>query len=155
MLSSVLLYSLFGFQKSGAAKIVKKPSGSPVVINPSALNKISKMLDSNKEMPSEAEKLVAFTKKTACRRNVQIIDTMVEFWNVKHDGLWPRNDLSDIGRDNNYFPKGVPSCPIDGSPYRLDPVSHRVLGHDHPDIQYSLKDMNIMDADLEKAQNKH
>jgi hypothetical protein len=152
-LFGILIYSLTGFPKSFIGKTEKTSLARPLAISSSDLNNINKMLDSNKEMPTEAEKLIAFTKKTVCRRNVEIINTMVEFWSVKHDGLWPRDDLSDIGRDKNYFPKGVPACPIDGSPYRLDPVSHRVKGHEHPGIQFDLKEMNVMDAELEKTQN--
>jgi len=44
-------------------------------------------------------------------------------------GAWPANDLSDIGADSNYFPDGTPTCPVSGQPYRLDPTTHRVIGH--------------------------
>jgi hypothetical protein len=37
--------------------------------------------------------------------------------------------LSDIGADPDYFPDGLPTCPSTGAAYRLDPVTHRVVGH--------------------------
>ena len=37
--------------------------------------------------------------------------------------------LSDIGADPNYFPDGLPTCPVSGQPYRLDPTTDRLVGH--------------------------
>jgi len=82
---------------------------------------------------NELERAVDFTKKAACRMNVQVIETQVELWFINH-GFWPKGDMSDIGRDIDYFPKGVPKCPVSGEPYALDPVTHRVVGHGHGDI---------------------
>ncbi len=79
--------------------------------------------------------MIMFTKKVACRHNVQVIDTMVEMWYLQHDGEWPRDDLSDIGRDKKYFNKGIPVCPVTGEPYVLDPETKRVKGHIHGDIK--------------------
>ena len=49
-----------------------------------------------------------------------------------HNGVWPADNLSDIGADVNYFPDGLPTCPVSGQPYRLDPMTHRVVGHAGP-----------------------
>jgi hypothetical protein len=46
-----------------------------------------------------------------------------------NEGVWPANDLSDIGANVNYFPEGIATCPVSGQPYRLDPAAHRVVGH--------------------------
>jgi hypothetical protein len=77
--------------------------------------------------------MIAFAQKTGCRQNVQAINNAVEAWHVVNS-QWPRDDLGDISRDRNFFPNGIPPCPVDGSIYRLDPRSHRVLGHTHPEI---------------------
>jgi hypothetical protein len=77
---------------------------------------------------------IAFTRKAACRNNVQAINTMVELWYIQHDEHWPKSNMSDIGHDIDYFPKGVPVCPVTGETYRLDPVTHWVVGHQHGDI---------------------
>ena len=42
------------------------------------------------------------------------------------EGVWPANNLSDIGADADYFPEGIPTNPVDGSAYQLDPTTHRV-----------------------------
>ena len=81
----------------------------------------------------EANANVLFTLKTACRDNVKTINQAVEAWNMVNSE-WPKDDLSDIGRDRDYFPNGIPTCPVDGSAYYLDPVLHRVAGHGHGDI---------------------
>jgi prepilin-type N-terminal cleavage/methylation domain-containing protein len=48
-----------------------------------------------------------------------------------HTGNWPAADLSDIAADPSYFPDGLPTCPVSGQPYRIDPTTHRVVGHTH------------------------
>jgi hypothetical protein len=152
VLLGIFLYGMTGFPIAGVGKTVKKPTAiKAVAINSADLNKISKMLPNDDSVPTDADKLIAFTKKTVCRRNVEIINTMVEFWNIKHEGLWPRSDLSDIGRDKDYFPKGLPVCAVDGSPYSLDPLTHRVLGHDHSDIKFNYKDIKVFSGDLKKS----
>jgi len=86
------------------------------------------------EADSGAHSIIDFTKKVACRHNVKVINTMVEVWYLQHDGEWPKLDLSDIGRDKDYFPRGLPRCPVNGEAYRLEPGVYRVLGHEHGDI---------------------
>jgi hypothetical protein len=49
-----------------------------------------------------------------------------------HTGVWPANNLSDIGADPDYFPDGVPTCPVSGNAYQLDGTLHRVQGHTGP-----------------------
>jgi general secretion pathway protein G len=68
------------------------------------------------------------TKETTCVHNRAEINISVERYYL-HTGSWPANDLSDIAADLDYFPNGVPTCPSTGEAYRLDPTTHRVIGH--------------------------
>jgi len=72
----------------------------------------------------------AEAKKNACAQNVANINTQVERWYFEK-GTWPADDLSDIGADPDFFPEGLPTCPVDGSAYNLDARTHRVKGHNH------------------------
>lgn len=69
--------------------------------------------------PADAE------RQEAHEKNLAAINTAVERFYV-NENHWPADDLSDIGADANYFPNGVPSNPLDDSPYVLDPLTHRV-----------------------------
>jgi prepilin-type N-terminal cleavage/methylation domain-containing protein len=68
------------------------------------------------------------TKETTCQHNRSEINITVERYYL-HTGFWPADDLSDIGADPDFFPNGVPVCPSSGDAYRLDPATHRVVGH--------------------------
>lgn len=81
----------------------------------------------------EADATILYTKKVACRANVNIINTSVEMWHIEK-GTWPKEDMSDIGRDRFYFPNGIPKCPVNNTPYRIDPFLKRIVGHEHVDI---------------------
>ncbi len=160
VLAAMLVFSFTGFPVSLAQK---ETSTKPPPSRSAGLNKykhippgqIKKLIDANKEELTDAEKLILFTQKAVCRRNVQTINTMVEFWHVREGGLWPRDDLSDIGRNKDYFPSGVPRCPLDNAPYRLDPVSHRVIGHGHSDIQLDFKDIPGLKYEIEEPAGDH
>jgi general secretion pathway protein G len=67
-------------------------------------------------------------KIKTCDHNHTEINITVEQYFL-NTGAWPANDLSDIGANTNYFPDGLPTCPVTGAPYRLDPTTHRVIGH--------------------------
>ena len=83
---------------------------------------------------TDASLAVNFTSKTVCRTNIMLINRAVEQWHAL-ESQWPKDDLSDIGRDRNYFPNGIPRCPLDDAqPYSLDPDTHRIIGHTHPEI---------------------
>lgn len=57
------------------------------------------------------------------------IEIQCELW--RHNvGSWPAANLSDIGGDVNYFPQGLPICPVTGAAYTIDSTG-RVVGHDH------------------------
>ncbi len=68
-------------------------------------------------------------KDKTCYHNRGEINITVEQYYL-HTGNWPATDLSDIGADPNYFPDGLPTCPVSGAPYRIDGTNHRVVGHE-------------------------
>lgn len=67
-------------------------------------------------------------KTKSCVHNRTEINITVEQYYM-NTGAWPANDLSDIAANVNYFPDGLPTCPKTGAPYRIDPTTHRVVGH--------------------------
>ena len=72
---------------------------------------------------------VGTSKSAACQASKGDVEVQCELW--RHNtGSWPATNLSNIGDDVNYFPAGVPACPVDGSAYTID-SSGRVVGHNH------------------------
>jgi prepilin-type N-terminal cleavage/methylation domain-containing protein len=67
-------------------------------------------------------------KDKSCYHNRAEINITVERYYL-HTGNWPASDLSDIGADQDYFPDGLPTCPVSGAAYRIDGSTHRVVGH--------------------------
>jgi type II secretory pathway pseudopilin PulG len=67
-------------------------------------------------------------KDKACYHNRAEINITVERYYL-HTGNWPATNLSDIGTDPEYFPDGLPTCPVSGAAYRIDGTTHRVVGH--------------------------
>lgn len=65
--------------------------------------------------------------KTCVHNHTEINITVEQYF--MNTGTWPADDLSDIGTNLNYFPDGLPTCPVSGAAYRLDPTTHRVIGH--------------------------
>ena len=70
-------------------------------------------------------------KEKSCLHNRAEINIAIEQFYI-HNGVWPANDLSDIAADANYFPEGLPACPVSGNAYQLDGAIHRVQGHTGP-----------------------
>lgn len=70
-------------------------------------------------------------QERACLHNRTEIDITVERYYI-HRGTWPADDLADIAADGDFLPDGIPTCPVSGQAYRLDPTTHRVLGHTGP-----------------------
>lgn len=97
--------------------------------------RILEAFDANRMEPrTDAPLLISFTQKTACRVNAQYINRAVERWYFM-EGEWPSPDLNDrFSRDTDYFPNGIPRCPVNGERYRLNPETHRVMGHTHDEI---------------------
>jgi general secretion pathway protein G len=69
-------------------------------------------------------------KDKSCFHNRAEINITVEQFYL-HTGAWPAGDLSDIANDPNYFPDGLPTCPVSGQPYRIEPATHRLIGHEN------------------------
>jgi len=67
------------------------------------------------------------TQENACYVIREDIALQVRLWH-RNKGAWPQSNLSDIGADPSYFPDGLPTSPIDGSAYSLDPDTHEVIG---------------------------
>jgi len=71
-------------------------------------------------------------KVQSCEMNRNIVNTMVETYFLT-EASWPGSELDDIKTNNNYFPDGIPTCPVDQTSYVLDPdgatSKHRVSGH--------------------------
>jgi prepilin-type N-terminal cleavage/methylation domain-containing protein len=70
-------------------------------------------------------------KEKACAHNRTEINISVERYYI-HNGVWPANDLSDIAADPDYFPEGLPTCPVTGAAYQIDGTTHRLQGHTGP-----------------------
>ena len=66
----------------------------------------------------------------ACHVTKGDIEVQAELWN-HNTGSWPAANLATIGADLDYFPEGLPTCPVDGTTYTIDPSTGRVVGHNH------------------------
>ncbi len=66
----------------------------------------------------------------ACAVNQGNIEIQCQLW-YRNQGSWPAGNLANIGADRQYFPDGLPRCPVDGSSYTLDSNSGLVIGHNH------------------------
>ena len=69
-------------------------------------------------------------KVAACHVYKGDIEIQVELWN-HNTGSWPAANLASIGADINYFPEGLPTCPVDGTTYTIDTSTGLVIGHNH------------------------
>jgi len=68
-------------------------------------------------------------KVQACEMNRAIINKAAETWYFA-EGTWPLTDLTDVKTNVNYFPDGIPTCPVDQTSYILaDTPLYRVTGH--------------------------
>jgi len=65
----------------------------------------------------------------ACEIQRSIINKQVEAY-FFIEATWPFDSLSDIKTNVNYFPDGIPTCPVDLTSYILAPSPYkRVTGH--------------------------
>ena len=67
---------------------------------------------------------------TVCDRNTAEINLAIERWFFSN-GAWPADDLSGISCDPRYFPSGLPTCPVNGERFIVDPRRHRIVQHRH------------------------
>jgi prepilin-type N-terminal cleavage/methylation domain-containing protein len=72
----------------------------------------------------------AGARKNACYVHKGNIEVQVRRWH-RTKNSWPTLNLADIGLDEEYFPDGLPTCPVDGTTYSLNASTHKVSGHDH------------------------
>lgn len=70
------------------------------------------------------------SKIAACATHKGDIEIQAELW-MHNSGSWPAANLSDIGTNANYFPNGLPTCPVNGSVYTINPQTGRISGHTH------------------------
>lgn len=69
-------------------------------------------------------------KAAACDVNIGDIELQVQLWR-RATGSYPAVNLGTIGANADYFPEGLPTCPVDGNPYTIDAATGRVVGHTH------------------------
>lgn len=72
----------------------------------------------------------ADARSNACYVNRGEIELQAQLWHRHHDS-WPATDLGDLGDDAEYFPDGLPVCPVDGTPYTFNQSTQKVIGHNH------------------------
>ncbi|MEM8864807.1 MAG: prepilin-type N-terminal cleavage/methylation domain-containing protein [Planctomycetota bacterium] len=66
----------------------------------------------------------------ACHANKAEIEVQAQLWR-RNTGSWPNATLSDIGSNLEYFPDGLPTCPVDNTTYTIDTTTGLVVGHEH------------------------
>jgi general secretion pathway protein G len=72
-------------------------------------------------------------KVQACEMNRAIINKQVEAYYFV-EATWPVDALDDIKTNDNYFPDGIPTCPVDATSYVLRAApKHRISGHNEGD----------------------
>ena len=52
-------------------------------------------------------------KEKACATNIDIMNSQIELWAANNDGTYPAT-LAAITGNDDYFPDGAPTCPLDG-----------------------------------------
>ena len=67
-------------------------------------------------------------KVQSCEMNRAIINKQVESWYFT-EGTWPLVNMADLKSNYNYFPDGIPTCPVDETSYLLRATWFRVSGH--------------------------
>lgn len=79
-------------------------------------------------------RLIQEARQQTCQCNKSNIDAQVQLYYIK-EGEWPSTDLSSIKDNKDYFPDGIPTCPVAYTSYILNPSTHRVSGHILGDIE--------------------
>ena len=69
-------------------------------------------------------------ERRACFMHQAEIELQAQLWR-RNNGGFPAGNLSDIGANLDYFPEGVPVCPVDGTAYTIDTTTGLVIGHTH------------------------
>jgi prepilin-type N-terminal cleavage/methylation domain-containing protein len=63
----------------------------------------------------------------SCLHNRMLINSAVERYAVT-TGAYPA-DLNVLATDQNYFPEGIPVCPVSGHAYTLNTTTNRIDQH--------------------------
>lgn len=71
-------------------------------------------------------------KVQSCEIQRAIINKQVETFYFA-ENTWPAVTMDDIKGNYNYFPDGIPTCPVDLTSYELTSLTHRVTGHKEGD----------------------
>ena len=58
------------------------------------------------------------------------LDVSAQLW-FYHFARWPARNFSDMAKDADFLPDGLPVCPVDGRSYEFDSVKRRVTPHSH------------------------
>lgn len=66
----------------------------------------------------------------ACFTNQGNIELQCQLWR-RNNGSFPAANLLDVGASVEYFPGGLPTCPVDGTTYTIDTTTGLVTGHSH------------------------
>lgn len=75
------------------------------------------------------ESVLTSGRRAACHVNRAEVEVQAILWR-RLKGTWPATNLADIGIDTDFFPEGIPTCPVDESSYTID-SDGKVTGHDH------------------------
>lgn len=65
-------------------------------------------------------------KCKSCQHNCTELNSAIERYGVS-TGAFP-NDLADLAVPD-YFPQGIPVCPVSGGAYSMNSTTHRIDGH--------------------------
>ena len=63
-------------------------------------------------------------QQTSASVDLGDIDLQIQLY-FRNTGSWPLANLSDIGGDTDYFPNGLPECPVEGMGYRFNVDTRR------------------------------
>ena len=67
-------------------------------------------------------------KEKSCNSNRTQLNSALERFAVSNGSF--ATSIADVDT-TDYFPGGIPVCPVDGSAYTLNTTTHRVDGHNH------------------------
>ncbi len=79
--------------------------------------------------------IIQEARQQTCQCNKSNINAQVQLYYVK-EGQWPSIDLSNIVGNTDYFPDGIPTCPVSYTSYELNPSTYRVTGHVYGDTSH-------------------
>lgn len=78
---------------------------------------------------TRTEAMLGSADSAICDAHVAEIEVQAQRWRRTH-GAWPSANLNELVGPSDYFPAGLPVCPVDGAAYTLD-ANGRVSGHIH------------------------